>query len=116
MKVFFPAVALAFTSCAPSSPIQRVSESQSHFNPPPVVMSHNYPVEDVYRVYQRAGSGFVPINAVRNAAEERAETFARRQGRGMVVLGDKIASPPYILGNFPRVEVIFALTDRPASR
>ena len=100
-------------SCAPSGPIQRVSESRSHFNPPPAIMSHNYPEKDVYRVYQRGGSGFVPINAVRSAAEERAEDFARRQGRGMVVLGDKIASPPYILGNFPRVEVIFALTDKP---
>ena len=79
-------------------------------------MSHNYPEKDVYRVYQRGGSGFIPINAVRSAAEERAEDFARRQGRGMVVLGDKIASPPYILGNFPRVEVIFALTDRPMSK
>ena len=80
-------------------------------------MSHNYPDKDVYRVYQRGGSGFVPINAVRNAAEERAEAFARRQGRHMVVLGDKIASPPYILGNFPRAEVIFALTDKvPPSR
>jgi hypothetical protein len=103
---------LALASCAPSSPIQRVSESKSHFNPPPQIMSHNYPEKDVYRVYQRGGSGFVPINSVRNAAEERAETFARRQGRHMVILGDKIGTPPYILGNFPRVEVIFALTDK----
>lgn len=103
---------LLLASCAPSTPVQRVSESKSHFNPPPQVMSHNYPAKDVYRVYQRGGSGFVPINSVRNAAEERAETFARRQGRHMVILGDKIAYPPYILGNFPRVEVIFALTDK----
>jgi hypothetical protein len=99
-------------ACASSRPIQRVSESESTFKTPPVVMSHNYPERDVYRVYQRAATGFVPINSVRYAAEERAETFARRQGRGMVVLGDKVASPPYILGNFPRVEVIFALTDK----
>jgi hypothetical protein len=114
MKQFLPIVALTlvFASCAPSGPIQRMSESTSHFNPPPTIMSHNYPDKDVYRVYQRGGSGFVPINAVRSAAEQRAEDFARRQGRGMVVLGDKIASPPYILGNFPRVEVIFALTDK----
>ena len=112
MKAILPVRALAFCSCTPSGPIQRVSESASHFNPPPTIMSHNYPERDVYRVYQRGGSGFVPINAVRNAAEERAATFAARQGRGMVVLGDKIASPPYILGNFPRCEVIFALTEK----
>jgi hypothetical protein len=114
MKAILPALCLllALNSCAPSSAIQRVSESESHFNPPPVVMSHSYPPQDVYRVYERGGSGFVPINAVRSSAEERAEAFAMRQGRGMVVLGDKIASPPYILGNFPRCEVIFALTDK----
>ncbi|MCH7228285.1 hypothetical protein [Haloferula sp. A504] len=106
------ALCSVLASCAPSSAIQRASESKSHFDPPPTIMSHNYPERDVFRVYQRGGSGFVPINAVRNAAEERAEAFARRQGRYMVVLGDKIASPPYILGNFPRVEVIFALTDK----
>lgn len=103
-------LAVSVVSCAPSSPIERVSESSSHFSTPPVVMSHHYPAKDVYRVYQRGGSGFVPINAVRNAAEERAETFARRQGRGMVVLGDRIGTPPYIMGNYPRVELIFALT------
>jgi hypothetical protein len=100
----------ALGACANSSAIQRVSESKSHFKTPPVVMSHDYPDRDVYRVYQRAATGFVPINSVREAAEARAEAFARGHGRKMVVLGDKVASPPYILGNFPRVEVIFALT------
>ncbi len=100
-------------SCAPSSPVQRASESASHFDPPPAVMSHNYPQRDVYRVYQRGGSGFVPVNAVRSAAEERAETFARRQGRGMVVLGEKTGGEVPLPGSFPRVEIIFALTDRP---
>lgn len=79
-------------------------------------MSHNYPDRDIYRVYQRGGSGFVPVNAVRSSAEERAEAFARRQGRGMVVLGEATSKPPHILGNFPRVEIVFALTDKPMRR
>jgi len=103
---------LTLASCAPSSPVQRVSESQSHFDTPPVVMSHNYPPQDVYRVYQRGGSGFVPVNAVRNAAEDRAEQFARRQGRGMVVLGERSGGNVPLPGSFPRVEIIFALTGK----
>jgi hypothetical protein len=29
-----------------------------------------------------------------------------------VVLGEKISQPPYILGNFPRIEIVFALIDQ----
>jgi hypothetical protein len=113
MKFLSPVVLfLLAASCAPSSPVQRASESKSHFNPPPQVMSHNYPDRDVYRVYQRGGSGFVPVNAVRNAAEERAENFARRQGRGMVVLGEETGGEVPLPGSFPRCEIIFALTGK----
>jgi len=75
-------------------------------------MSNNYPDKDIYRIYHRGGSGFVPVNAVRNAAEERAEAFARRQGRGMVVLGEQSGGNVPLPGNYPRVELIFALTGK----
>jgi hypothetical protein len=29
------------------------------------------------------------------------------------VLGEQISEPPYILGNYPRIEIIFALIDKP---
>jgi len=75
-------------------------------------MSHNYPDSDVYRVDQRGGSGFVPVNAVRNAAEERADLFANRQGRGMLVPGEETGGNVPLPGSFPRCEIIFALTDK----
>ena len=31
----------------------------------------------------------------------------------MVVLGEGISQPPYILGNFPRIEIVFAAIDKP---
>jgi hypothetical protein len=75
-------------------------------------MSHNYPEKDMYRIYHRAATGFVSIQSIRNAAEQRAEAFAQRQGKSIVVLGEQISQPPYILGNFPRIEIVFALVDR----
>lgn len=51
----------------------------------------------------------VSIQSIRQAAEQRAEEFARRQGKSFTVLGEKISQPPYILGNFPRIEIVFAL-------
>ena len=40
---------------------------------------------------------------------QRAEQFAKSQGKSVVVLGERISQPPYILGNFPRIEIVFAL-------
>jgi hypothetical protein len=105
-------VVLALSGCATSSPIQRYSESQSAFSEPPQLISHSYPAKGIYRIYHRAATGFVPIQAIRAAAEQRADEFARRQGRSFVVLGEQISQPPYILGNFPRIEIVFALIDK----
>jgi hypothetical protein len=98
--------------CATSSPITRYSESESAFNPGPEVMHHAYPDGDIYRIYHRAASGFVSIQSIRQAAEKRGLEFCQRQGRSMVVLGEKISQPPYILGNFPRIEIVFAAVEK----
>ena len=103
---------VALAGCATSSPIQRYGESSSSFRHPPKLISHNYPQENIYRIYHRASTGFTPIQALRQTAEQRAEDFARRQGKSFVVLGEQISHPPYILGNFPRIEIVFALIDK----
>lgn len=76
-------------------------------------MSHNYPSANIYRIYQRGSTGFIPISTLREELEARATSFCDRQGKGMVVLGEKISPPPYILGNFPRIEIVFACIDKP---
>ena len=99
--------------CASSSPIQRYGESKSHFGKPPELISNNYPAKDIYRVYQRGATGFVSIQSIREDSEGRAEKFAAQQGKSFVVLGERISHPPYILGNYPRIEIVFALIDKP---
>lgn len=103
--------ALTISACATSSPIQRYSESKSSFSDPPELMSNQYAGKDIYRVYHRASTGFVSIQSIREAAEQRADDFARRQEKSIVVLGEQISQPPYILGNFPRIEIVFAVVD-----
>jgi hypothetical protein len=107
--------ACLLSACATSTPIRRFSESKSAFNPPTQLMSHNYPDRDVYRIYHRASSGFNSIESLREDVESRASDFCERQGRSMVALGEKISQPPYILGNFPRIEMVFAAAERPKS-
>lgn len=76
-------------------------------------MSHSYPSGNIYRVYQRGATGFTTIASLREAVEARATTFCERQGKGMVVLGERISPAPYILGNFPRIEIVFASIEKP---
>jgi hypothetical protein len=105
--------AVAIAGCATSSPIQRFSESKSAFDEEPTLISTNIPPKDIYRVYQRAATGFVSIQSLRQDVEQRAEDFASRQGKSFIVLGEKISEPPYVLGNFPRIEIVFGLIDKP---
>jgi hypothetical protein len=99
--------------CAYETPVQRYSESRSRFNKPPELMSHNYPDKNVYRIFQQGATGFVPLSSIRQDLEAQAEQFCARQGKSMVVLGANYSKPPYILGNFPRMELIFAAVDKP---
>ena len=105
-------IGLSLTGCASTSPIQKYGESKSKFNNPPELMSNKYPANDIYRIYHHAASGFTPIQSLRTAAERRAEDFAKRQDKSFIVLGERISQPPYILGNFPRIEIVFALIDK----
>lgn len=111
-SILFISLCLYMTGCATSTPIMRYSESQSKFSTPPELMNHEYPASDVYRVYQRASSGFTPIQSLRNNLERRASKFAEQQSKSYVVLGEQISQPPYILGNFPRIEIVFALINK----
>jgi hypothetical protein len=102
------------SGCASSTAIQRYSESTSEFSSPPKVTTNTYSPNDIYRVYQQASTGFVSIKTLRDDVEERADDFAKRQGKTFIVLGEQISHPPYILGNFPRIEIVFAVVDKPA--
>lgn len=102
--------------CASSTPIQRYGESKSKFRTAPVLMSNTYPQSSIYRVFQQGSTGFTSIETLREDVEARATTFCERQGKGMIVLGERISPPPYILGNFPRIEIVFAAIDKPQTR
>jgi putative oligomerization/nucleic acid binding protein len=115
-KVLIVYALLVVMGCATSSPIQRYSESQSHFTNPPELVSNDYPAKDVYRIYHRASTGFTSIQSIRKAAMRRADDFAQRQGKTAFVLGERISEPPYIFGNFPKIEIVFALIDKPTEK
>lgn len=71
-------------------------------------MSTSIPQSDWYRVFVQGATGFVTISPLREELEDRAQKFCNRQDLEMVLLGERISLPPYIFGNFPRIEIVFA--------
>ena len=107
--------AFLLLGCATSSPIQRYDQSRSHFTKAPELLTNNFPADDIYCIYHRGSTGFTSIESLRDEVTKRAETFAKQQDKSMVVLGERTSQPPYIFGNFPRIELVFALTDKSTS-
>jgi hypothetical protein len=99
--------------CAVTAPIQPAASSKSGFEGTrckgtTVRIHEAVSGRALYRVFQQGATGFVPIQSVRDEAEQRANDFCKRKNGGvMESLEETIANPPFILGNFPRIEIIF---------
>ena len=112
-SVFFLSVVVLFmTGCATSSQITRFNESNKYFKNGPSISSNNYPSSEIYTLYERGAHSLVSISELRSNLERRAQEFAYRQNKSFVILGEKKSEPPYILGNFPRIQIVFALIDK----
>lgn len=108
-----------FRGLCRNPPIQRVGDSKSQFDGAVFGGEINVINEESggeqYRVFHQAATGFVTLQSIRYDAEQRAKEFCDREGKIMKTLSEQTAVPPYILGNFPRIEIIFACIDKPAN-
>jgi hypothetical protein len=108
------------TGCAVTAPIQPANSSKSAFadavyKGESVTTGSPTPGAEPYRVFIQGATGFVSIQSVRDDAEQRAKEFCDRKGKTMESLSETTAKPPYILGNFPRVEIVFDCVEKPGS-
>jgi hypothetical protein len=113
-------ISLVLIACATASPIEPVATSKSHFDGAvfdgeSVTISDPTPGSEAYRVFHHAASGFVSVQSVRVSAEKRATEFCDRDGKAMKALSETTSQPPHILGNFPRIEIVFECVDRSTS-
>ena len=67
--------------------------------------------KDTYKVSRQAATGFVGGSGLKDAALLEASEFCASQGKSMKVLLIGGNHPPYIFGNFPKVEVQFMCLD-----
>jgi hypothetical protein len=105
--------ALALAGCGVTSPIERADNTKSNFDGAvykgtKTVIKPTTPGAEAYRVFIQGATGFVSMSSVRDDAERRAAAFCKAEGdRLWDAIEETTANPPYILGNFPRIEIVF---------
>jgi hypothetical protein len=67
--------------------------------------------QDTFMVSRQAATGFSGIGNLKAEAFQEANQYCVSQGKSFQVVRTSEAKPPYILGNFPRVEVQFMCLD-----
>lgn len=109
---------LLLPGCGKTTPIQPASTTDSEmasaviYNGESIILSPNNDGSEEFRVFHQGASGFVPLGAVRSSAEKRASDFCGQRSQEMKLLRETHSKPPHILGNFPRVELVFICTSR----
>lgn len=104
--------------CSSEGPVQPAASSRSEFegafySGETATISLGTPGNEEYRVFSQGASSFVSVASVRANAVQRADAFCERKGKIMNPLRETTSKPPHILGNFPRVEIIFECVDKP---
>ena len=94
--------------------IKPFNESASHFQTPAVLDTTRgkFNSQDMYRAYRKASTGFTTMTKTQKKLEKEIRYFANKKGKAFIILGSQFARPPYILGNYPRMEIIFVLVDK----
>jgi hypothetical protein len=104
---------LVIAGCAVSSPIEPAKTSKSRFDSAllykgkTTVVGPGTPGNVQYRVFEQGATGFVPLQAVRETAEQRAQEFCGRKGRTMEAVTERDSTHIPAPGKFPRVEIVF---------
>lgn len=105
-------IAIATAGCGQTSAIQATDKSKSHFTDAAfkgetVVLSQPTKGNEQFRLFQQGATGYVSLQSVRDDVELRAVQFCERKGQSMNALQETTSTPPHILGNFPRAELVF---------
>lgn len=115
------AAAVLVSSCANAPRVQPAAASKSHFEGATyggetITLDKPTPGEESYRVFQQGATGFVTLQSVRSGTSELATAHCERKGKAMHGLVETAARPPFILGNFARVELIFECVAKPVAQ
>lgn len=112
MRFLIFSLVVLLAGCAKSSTIQPAKTSESGFEGAVYggetsQVSPPTPGEESFRIFHQAATGFVSVQTIRESAEKRATEFCTRKHKSLNVLEETVSTPPHILGNWPRIELVF---------
>ncbi len=101
-----------FSGCAQMDQVQAVKSSKSKFEDAvykgvTTVISENKDAIEELRVFHQAPSGFNEVAQVQASATAEAVRFCTMRNMRAIFFRETISTPPHVLGNFPRAEVVF---------
>jgi len=67
--------------------------------------------KDTFMVSRQASTGFSGSGNLKAEAFQEANQYCNSRGKSMQVVSTYEASPPYLLGNFPKAEIQFMCLD-----
>ena len=113
-------VPITLLGCSSAPPVQKAADTKSYFDgavyPGEIYkLAEDNTGAEQYRVFSHGSSGFVSVASVQSNAEGRAKDFCGKEGKTIKVLQQQTSTPPHVLGNFPRAELIFICVDRSIS-
>ncbi|MDP2383082.1 MAG: SHOCT domain-containing protein [Nitrospirota bacterium] len=111
-------VVLLMVGCATASPVQMADKSASDFEGAVYGGEVHFVSEDMpgsvkYRIFHQGALLFTSVQSVRGSATQRTEAFCARNGKVPQVITEQTSTPPHILGNFPRIELVFVCVNDP---
>jgi len=62
---------------------------------------------DTYFISKQAATGFTGLGSLRGDAMRDAYAQCSKSGKSVEVTNTDQSNPPYLLGNFPRVDITF---------
>ena len=121
----FSVISIVFLSvllsgCAVEGDIVSANKSESGFKDAfykgtELTLNENPEGYEEFRVFNQGATGFTPQSAVRRNAMIRAEAFCKKENGGTLrVLTEHRASGAKIMGNWPRVELVFVCVPKNA--
>ena len=67
---------------------------------------------DTFMVSHQAATGFSGLGTLKADAVKEANEYCIGQNKNIRIVNTSESSPPYILGNYPRVEIQFMCLDK----
>jgi hypothetical protein len=116
-SVFAFATAVLLAACSSTPPVQLEATSKSQFDGAvysgeTTQIDKPTPGADAFRAFYQGGSGFISVASVRSTVEEMATQHCERRGMTVRPIQETTSKDPHILGNFPRVELVFECAAR----